>query len=276
MRYTNQRIIGSERLLELIVGGQRPVNPRRAIPRRDDTGHPAAPAATSPAGTPASPATDPAATPPAGAPATPAAPAAADPATDPWADPTKAKAEIERLRAENARDRTAAKDTAAKEARDALIAEITKALGGNTNEAPTVEQLTKQLTETNSGRETAEQRATSAELQLAVYLAAQTAGADGAALIDSTSFMTKVAALQKDHATDAAAFTQAVSTAIAEAVKNNPKLAAAPAAGKGGADTPGGSGEGASTLDAQIAEAEKNGDHMLAIRLKRQKAFATT
>lgn len=106
-------------------------------------------------------------------------------------------------------------------------------------------------------------------IELAVFKAAATAGADPAALTDSRTFMTKVAGL--DPSADD--FAAKVKTAIDEAVKNNPSLKAARAAGASSVNHAGGSGEGQHDLDAQIAEATKKGDHALAIRLKRQKAY---
>src|SRR5690242_20319393 len=74
----------------------------------------------------------------------PAAPAA----KDPWDDPAAARAEIEKLRKENASTRVNAKQTAAEEAKNQYAQEIGKLLGLVKDDAPaTPENLTQQLTE---------------------------------------------------------------------------------------------------------------------------------
>lgn len=109
--------------------------------------------------------------------------------------------------------------------------------------------------------------AQSTALELAIYKAAIAAGAKPDALTDSRNFMEKAAALDL---TD----TAALAAAVTEAVKNNPALKAARAATSSSVNHAGGSGEGQHDLDAQIAEAEKAGNHALAISLKRQRAYA--
>lgn len=167
----------------------------------------------------------------------------------PWADPTKAKAEIERLRRENASARTKgntakeqAATQAAKEARDALIQEVGKQLGLiEDGAAPTAEQLLAQLTEKDSANQTLTTDHTSLQREHQVLLSAIEAGADYSALLDSRSFLAKVAGL--DPADDK--FADDVKAAITKAVTDNPKLKATPVVGKGGSEFTGGSGEGA-------------------------------
>lgn len=85
------------------------------------------------------------------------------------------------------------------------------------------------------GRTAAEAEARTNAVQLAVYRTAATAGADPDALLDSRTFLTALADVDPK---DAAAVTKA----ITEAVKANPKLAATPAAGASGPPIPGGPG----------------------------------
>lgn len=151
------------------------------------------------------------------APETPEAPAAATPEPpkptapkkpeNPWEDPAIAKAEIERLRRENASDRTNAKASAADEARKELAQTIGKALGLVDNEPVDPAALTKQLTETQA-------QAKQAALELAVYRSTPDAGVANA-LLDSRTFLASVANIDPS---DAAAITAAVN----EAVANNP------------------------------------------------------
>jgi hypothetical protein len=154
-------------------------------------------------------------------------PAATD---NPWSDPDKAKAEIERLRAENGKDRTTAKTKAAEEARNELTQSIGKALGlikdGDTKADPA--ELTKQIGALST-------EATQAKTELAVYKAASKAGADADALLDSRGFLAKLTDIDP---TDSKAITKAID----DAVKDNPKLKLVQAAGQSGADFTGGSG----------------------------------
>lgn len=132
---------------------------------------------------------------------------------NPWDNPEAAKAEIERLRRENAKDRTNAKAQAADAAKQELSQQIAKALGIVTEETPTPEQLTQNLT-------AAQQEAKQARIELAVFRSAAAAGADPAALLDSASFLASLAAVDPSDAS-------AVSAAIASAVEANPRLGAA-------------------------------------------------
>lgn len=163
-----------------------------------------------------------------------------------WDDPAKAKAEIERLRSENGKDRTTAKQTAAQQATDELTQKLGKALGlikdGDTK--PTSDQLAAQLTEQATA-------AKQAQTELSVYRLAGKHGADADALLDSRAFLAKIAEL--DH-TD----TKAVTKAITDAITDNPKLKAVQAAGQSGADFSGGSGEQRTKKSMSLAEATAN------------------
>lgn len=154
-------------------------------------------------------------------PATPEAPATATPeppkatpeppkkAASPWEDPTAAKAEIERLRRENASDRTSAKATAADEARKELAQTIGKALGLVNDEPVDPAELTKQLTATQA-------KAQQAALELAIFRSAPDASVANA-LLDSRSFLAKIADLDPTDAT-------AITAAVVEAVGSIPAL----------------------------------------------------
>lgn len=190
-------------------------------------------------------------------------PKAAEPKANLWDDPTAAEAEIKRLRQENGAARTNAKAQAAEEARTELAQTIGKALGLVKDEPIDPAELTKQLT-------TSQADAKQARVELAVFRNAAAAGGDPAALLDSSSFLKTLDGIDPDDAT-------AVAAAIAKAVEANPRLGAAtepqipapnPAQGAGA--------NGAPDLAAQIAEATKNGNHRLAITLKRQMAAKAT
>lgn len=198
------------------------------------------------------PGTDPAPTPtptpaPAPTPAPPAAPAPSmTPPADPPADdkpkggeglpddPEALKAEIARLRRENAADRTNAKQAAADEARKELAREVGKALGlvqddGDDPDPEKLAQETEQLrTETRVAR-----------IELAVYRGASKHQGDPDALLDSRTFLEKVAALDPK----AEDFTSKIDAAIKDAVEKNPKLKAAPVATTSSVDHAGGTGD---------------------------------
>lgn len=130
------------------------------------------------------------------------------------ATPEQLRQVITDLRAENARDRTTARDNAAQEARNGLVQELGKALGlvEDGDNTPDADKLTQQLTEqTNAAKQS--------QLELAVYKAASNPdlGADAAALLDSRSFLETVAELDPTKTDD-------ITSAIKEAVKDNPRL----------------------------------------------------
>lgn len=176
-------------------------------------------------------------------PTEPAAPAG-EPKSNPWDNPDSAKAEIERLRRENGAARTNAKAQAAEDARKELANTIGKALGIVEDGAETdPAKLTESLT-------VSQREAKQARVELAVFRNAAAAGADPAALLDSASFLAKVADLDP---TDPAA----LSEAIKAAVEANPRLGAAPAEPKAPAPNPaqGASASGA-TAPAQLGSAD--------------------
>jgi hypothetical protein len=171
------------------------------------------------------------------------------------------KAEITKLRRENGNTRTAAKQKAAEEARQELAQTIGKALGLVEDEAADPARLAEQV-----ANSTAEAR--QARLELAVYRAAGLASVDAAALLDSRTFLEKVADIDlADHL--------AMQAAIGDAVTANPALAQT-AAPRPPAPNPalGSSGAGAPDQNALIEEAKKKGDYKLAIHLENQKLAA--
>jgi hypothetical protein len=206
---------------------------------------------------------------PTGAPPAPADPAATDPApadpkSNPWDDPAAAQAEIEKLRRENAKDRTTAKAQAAEDAKNELAQTIGKALGLVEDGQIDPARLTESLT-------AAQEQAKQAQVALAVYQNAGTAGGDPVALLDSTTFLKSVAGIDP---ADAAA----VAAAFQAAVTANPRLGAAPADPRAPLPNPaqGGSGAGAPDLETQIAAAQKAGDIKTAIHLQNQKLAPQT
>ena len=156
----------------------------------------------------------------------PEAPAPTAPAkANVWENPDTAKAEIERLRRENGAARTNAKAQAAEEARKELANTIGKALGIVEDGAETdPAKLTESLT-------ASQREAKQARVELAVFRNAAAAGGDPAALLDSASFLAKVADLDPS---DSAALAET----IAAAVEANPRLGAAPADPKAPAPNP--------------------------------------
>jgi DNA-directed RNA polymerase subunit F len=125
---------------------------------------------------------------------------------------------------------------------------IQKALNPDAKEGekPDAEALTRSLTEQQA-------EAKQAKTELAVYKTAAKTGADADALLDSRAFLAKIADLDP---TD----TKAITKAIEDAVKDNPKLALVRAAGASGSDFSGGSGEGAITQEKfdSMSPSEKN------------------
>ena len=212
--------------------------------------------------TPTDPAPAAVATPPEPVKPNPAATQAAEPpeADDGDDTPNVIKALREDFKAERAR-RQAAEQKAA-DARTELTNDIAKALGIVKDEPLDPAKLTESLT-------TAQTEAKQARVALAVYQNAGSVG-DPVALLDSTTFLKKVAGIDPDD-------TAAIQAAIAAAVTANPRLGAATDP-KAPAPNPaqGAGASGALGLDAQIDAAQKAGDIQLAIALKQQRAAALT
>lgn len=165
---------------------------------------------------------------------------------DPWADPAKAKAEIERLRRENASSRTDAKKKAADDARAELAQSIGKAIGLIKDDDKTKvdpAELATKLTETTGAY-------SSLQREHQVLLSALDASADHKALLDSRTFLAKVAELDPSDEK----FQSKVDAAVKTAVEQNPKLKAGQVSGSSAVDHPGGSG-GGGTKPASLEEA---------------------
>jgi hypothetical protein len=148
-------------------------------------------------------------------PTPPAQPAAPAPTSNVWDDPKAAQAEIEKLRRENGAERVTAKAQAADAAKKELAAQLSKILGNEDPDANDPVKLAQSLT-------TSQADTKQARVELAVFRNASTAGADPSALLDSSSFLASLAAVDP---TDSAAVTAAIQSAVAA----NPRLGAAPA-----------------------------------------------
>lgn len=137
---------------------------------------------------------------------------------------------IRDTRSEAASARTSAKEAAAKEARETLLAEIGKALGQEDKLDP--EKLKADL-------ESSSAKHRGALVELAVVRAAGKAGADVDALLDSRAFVARLDKL--DPSADD--FAAKVTEEIAAAVRDNPKLSAGQPATRSGGQVQGGAGD---------------------------------
>ncbi|MCI4143053.1 hypothetical protein [Streptomyces sp. MMS20-AI2-20] len=173
------------------------------------------------------------------------------PGSDPWTGfqwdgkvdslpPDVAKV-IREAREEAGKSRTVAKQNAAEEARKELLATISKAVGLDAGPTPpTPEELTRQLTQSQSALTAAQEQAASAALELHVYRTASRMGADADALLDSRSFCDRIDSI--DPSGKPEDFNKAVEDAITEALDANPLLRAGRVPRRGGGDFPGGPG----------------------------------
>jgi hypothetical protein len=140
---------------------------------------------------------------------------------------------------------------------------IGKALGLVKDEPIDPAKLTESLT-------TSQAEAKQARVELAVFRSAAAAGGDPAALLDSSSFLASLAAVDPS---DSAAVTAAIQAAVAA----NPRLGAAPAGPQPPAPNPaqGSSASGAPPdAAALIAEAKRKGDWQTVVALENQKLAA--
>ncbi|CAL9503627.1 hypothetical protein [Streptomyces sp. enrichment culture] len=171
------------------------------------------------------------------------------PGSDPWAGfqwdgkvdslPEPVAKVIRDAREEAGKSRTVAKQNAAEEARQELLATISKAVGLDAEKPPTPEELTRQLTESQSALTTAREQAASAAIELHVYKTALRLGADADALLDSRSFCDKI---DNIDVSKPEAFNTEVEAAITEALEANPKLRTGLVPRRGGGDFTGGPG----------------------------------
>lgn len=160
----------------------------------------------------------------------PVTPAATPPAgEDSAATIARLEKELKAANGEAAKARTNAKQQAADDAVKQLTQQLGKALGLVKDDAPAdPAELTQKLT-------AAQADARTTAVELAVYKAAGAAQADPDALLDSRTFVASLADVDPKDS-------KAIAAAIATAIKDNPKLKAAQAAGRSGADIPGGPG----------------------------------
>lgn len=142
--------------------------------------------------------------------------------------------------------RANAKATAADEARAEMAQTIGKALGlVKGDAAPTADELAVQV-------KAAQDTARNAQVELAVFKSAGAQQGDPARLLDSRSFLAKVADLDPGHKD----FQTKVDAAIKAAVTDHPELKATLAAARSSVNHTGGTGEGANkpqTLDQALA-----------------------
>lgn len=182
--------------------------------------------------------------------------------SNPWDDPKAAQAEIERLRRENGADRVNAKTKAAEEARKELAQTIGKALGLVEDEPIDPAKLTDQLTQSQA-------QARQAQVELAVFRAASDTDADPTALLDSRTFLAKVADIDP---TDG----DAIKQAIVDVVASNPRLGKATTPGMKPNPAQGRSASPPLGLADQIAAAQKAGDMKTVMRLKAAQAVGNS
>lgn len=157
-----------------------------------------------------------------GAPADPAQPL--QPAVDPQAStediaslPEWAQKQIRDARAEAAKSRTTAKQTAAEEARQQTLAQVAKALGlGDSDEPLTADEVASQI-------EAAQGAAWQAGVELNVYRLAPTLGANADALLDSLKFIDSLQDLV-DEDPRSPEFATALTAKVQAALDANPNL----------------------------------------------------
>lgn len=169
---------------------------------------------------------------------------------DPWSDfqwdgkvdslPADVAKVIKDAREEAGKSRTVAKANAAEEARQELLTTISKALGVEGDKPPTPEELTRQLTQSQSALTVAQEQAASAAIELHVFRTALRLGADAEALLDSRSFCDRIDSI--DPSAKPEEFNKSVEAAITEALDANPKLRTGLAPRRGGGDFTGGPG----------------------------------
>lgn len=128
------------------------------------------------------------------------------------------RAEIARLRRENAKDRTAARDNAAKEAQDELITKLAGALGINQEgEQPSADDLAAQL-------EASQQKQRQQAVEFKAWQQADSLGVDGKTLLNQVSFREAIADLDPESDT----FETDLKSAIEEEKKQSAFLVKTP------------------------------------------------
>lgn len=164
------------------------------------------------------------------------APADPKPGDDPWSDPVKARAEIERLRRENGNARTTAKQQAAEEARNELLEKLGLKDGDKPVDAA---ELAAQLAAKDTDLTTSQETVRKLTVERALDKAARKSGADEDLLAAVLAHKGSLRDLDPS-ATD---FTTKLDAIVKKEVEANPKLKAVQAAGQSGADFTGRTGE---------------------------------
>jgi hypothetical protein len=182
---------------------------------------------------------DPAPTDPAPADPTPVDPAPVDPAPpadDPWSDPERARAEITRLRTENA-----ARRVSVQEAEEAARNEILTKLGLKKDDGPSdPAELARQLAAKDTDLSAKDERIRALTIERGLTKAARTSGADEDLLV---AVLAHKGTLNKlDPSADD--FTTQLEALVKAEVEANPKLRAVQVAPRNGADFSGRTGEG--------------------------------
>ena len=180
------------------------------------------------------------------APAAPPAPPNPAPPADPWASfqwdgkveslPEPVAKVIREARAEAGKERTTAKENAAKEAREALLKELGLV---KADETPDPAKLAAEIGDKDTRIGSLEGTVRTQAIELAAYKAAPKHEANANALLDSRAFMDSVAGLDPT----AADFATKLDDAIKAAVEANNQLRMVPGVPRrGGGDFPGGPG----------------------------------
>jgi hypothetical protein len=150
--------------------------------------------------------------------------------------------ELAEARRDAGKARTAAKQQAADDAVKALTQQLGKALGFVKDDTPPdPAKLAEAIAQKDSALSEKDAALRAKDVELAVWSRADKLSARAGALLDSRSFVAKLADLDPSEK----GFRAALDQAIKDAVKENPAFAATQSAGKSGGDLSGGTGEGA-------------------------------
>lgn len=161
--------------------------------------------------------------------------------------------ELSKARREAGDSRAKAKQTAAEEARSELAQTIGKALGLVEDEKVDPAKLTDQIGQLSGSLK-------STQVELAVFKAAKEANADASALLDSRSFLEKVADVDP-------ADTASITAAISEAVASNARFGL-PTPGMRPNPAQGASASPPPSAGERVTAAEREGDYRTAGRVK--------
>lgn len=167
---------------------------------------------------------------------------------DPWDDPETARAEIARLRKENGDARTTAKEQAATEARNEILAKLGLKEG---DEPLNQEELAKQLAAKNTDLTASQETIRTLTIERALDKASRKAGADEDLLAAVLAHKGSL----KDLDPSADDFATKLEAVVKSEVDGNPKLKAARAAGKSGTDFNGGPGETGKKVPLSLRDA---------------------